>query len=77
MALGTLALNGVQLTSVLMNQTLVVSSASVELRPGDMRVKLDAAQALGARWKGSLEKRAAEGAWSFDLVSRPPRFRRA
>jgi hypothetical protein len=64
---GTLKLRGLQITSVLMNAPVMVSSATIELRPGGRRVKIDAAQALGAHWKGSLERQEPEQAWTFDL----------
>ncbi len=64
---GTLQLDGLQLSSVLMNQPLLVTSASVDLRPDVTRVRLDSAEALGAHWKGSLEWRAEKEAWDFDL----------
>jgi len=70
---GTSTANGIieardlQFTTALMNQPLLVSSASIELRRGQRRVNLAAVQAVGANWTGSLLAPADAGAWSFEL----------
>lgn len=64
---GTIEARGLQLTTALMNQPLLVSSASIELRRGRRRVNLAAVQALGANWTGSLLAPADAGPWNFDL----------
>jgi AsmA-like C-terminal region len=64
---GTLTLRRLRLTSVLLNRPLIVSSATVAFRPGERRVRLAGAQAFGANWKGTLDWRAAEKEWTFDL----------
>jgi len=64
---GRIEARGLQLTTALMNQPLLVSSASIELRRGRRRVNLAAVQALGANWTGSLLAPAGAGAWNFDL----------
>jgi hypothetical protein len=64
---GTIEARDLQLTSVLLNQPLLVSSASLELRRGRRSVNLASLQAIGANWTGSLLAPAAAGAWNFDL----------
>lgn len=65
--LGTIKLDGLQVSSVLMNEPVIVESAGIELRPGARRVQLDDARAFGAVWKGSLDRRAGDPNWTFDL----------
>jgi hypothetical protein len=50
-----------------LDQPLVVSAANLEFRPGEQRVKLAGAQALGANWTGELQRKGAGSAWDFDL----------
>ena len=64
---GTLDLDGLQLTTALLNQPVSLSSASVELKPGQRHVKLTDAQAFGTHWKGTLDQDVTEGPWRFDL----------
>jgi hypothetical protein len=64
---GTLELRGLQLSSVALNQPLIVGAASVALKSGERDIHLAAVQALGAHWTGSLRRRVADGAWDFDL----------
>ena len=66
-ARGTIEARDLELTTALMNQPLLVSSASIELRAGQRRINLGAVQAVGARWTGSLRSRTGSGAWDFDL----------
>jgi len=64
---GTLGLHGLQLNSVALSQPLVVDAASIAVKGGERDVHLGAVEALGAHWSGSLRRRAADGAWDFDL----------
>ena len=66
-ASGTIQFRGLQLSSVALNEPLLIDQASVALKAGDRVVRLAAVQALGAHWTGSLHRRAADGAWDFDL----------
>ncbi len=68
-ASGTVALRDLKISSALLNQPLEIASAGVELRPGDRRVKIAAADGFGAQWKGTLERRAPDRAWTFDLAA--------
>jgi hypothetical protein len=64
---GTIQVRNLQLTTSLVNQPLLLSSASVELRPGLRRIVLEGVEALGARWTGSLRSPVAGAPWDFDL----------
>lgn len=64
---GTLKLQDMRVNSVLLSQPVLVGSATIDLRPGEKLVKIDAAQALGARWKGTMEWRAPDDDWIYDL----------
>ncbi len=65
-ASGTLELRGMQISSSVLNQPLVVT-AQVDVRPGERRVTIASAGALGAHWRGSLHRRANDEGWTFDL----------
>jgi len=71
--LGTIELHGLRLRSAFLNQPVMLSNARIELRPGERRVTLTAAQAFGAHWKGTLRWRGIVGGmasfppWEFDL----------
>jgi hypothetical protein len=65
--IGTLKLHDLRVNSVLLSQPVLVGSATIDFRPGAKLVKIDAAQALGARWKGIMEWRAPDDDWSYDL----------
>ncbi len=64
---GTLEFHDLQLSSVALNQPLLVGEASVALKGGERDIHLGAVQALGAHWTGSLRRRVPDGAWDFDL----------
>ena len=64
---GTIQARDLELTTTMMNQPLLISSASLELRSGQRRINLDAVQAIGARWSGSLRSPAPGAPWDFDL----------
>ncbi len=71
-AVGMLDLQGLQLRAGYLNQPVSIAGARIELRPDERRVTLTAAQAFGARWTGSLWRRAAGSndatpTWQFDL----------
>jgi AsmA-like protein len=64
---GRIDLHDVRLTNSALNEPILVSAASVEFGPGRRKVQLGGAQALGAEWKGSLERKTASADWTFDL----------
>ncbi len=77
-ALTTLELHGLRLQTVYLNQPVIFADARIELRPGERRAQLNAVQAFGARWKGTLRRLtnselvgglAYSMPWEFDLTA--------
>jgi hypothetical protein len=64
---GQLDLRNLRLTTSALNEPILVSAASVEFSPGERRVEIGGAQAPGGRWKGGLQRKAANAEWTFDL----------
>lgn len=64
---GRIDLHDLRVTNSALNEPILVSAASVEFAPGRRIIEIAGAQALGARWKGSLEKKVANADWTFDL----------
>ena len=64
---GSIQARDMELTTTVMNQPLLVSSASVELRSGQRRINVGNVEAIGARWTGSLRSPALGAPWDFDL----------
>jgi hypothetical protein len=64
---GQLDLHDLRLANSAINEPILASAVSVEFSPGERRVKIDDAQALGTRWNGRLERKTANGDWTFDL----------
>jgi hypothetical protein len=64
---GQLAVHDLRLTSSAINEPILVSAATLKFLPGQRRIEIGGAQALGAQWRGDLEWQAASGAWTFDL----------
>jgi len=64
---GRIDVHDLRLTNSALNEPILVSAASVEFAPGQRKVELGGAQALGARWKGGLERKTATSDWTFDL----------
>ena len=64
---GQLDLRNLRLASNAINAPILVSAASVEFSPGERRIQIGGAKALGGLWKGSLEHRAPNADWRFDL----------
>lgn len=64
---GRIDLQDVRVMNSALDEPILVSAASVEFAPGRRKVELDGSQALGAQWRGSLEKKAANADWTFDL----------
>jgi AsmA-like protein len=67
--LGKIELNGLAMHAPFLNRPINQITALVDLRADGLRVKLDAAQAFGAHWSGSLERRNGEEAWGFSLAA--------
>ena len=64
---GQLAVHDLRMTNSAINEPILISAATVEFLPGERRIEIGGAQALGAQWRGDLEWQAASGAWTFDL----------
>ena len=64
---GQLDLHDLRLTNSALNESILVSTASVEFAPGRRTIQIAGAEALGARWQGHLERGTASSDWSFDL----------
>jgi AsmA-like protein len=64
---GQLDLRNTRVVSKAINQPILVSAATVEFSPGERRIQIDGAQALGGAWKGSLQRKAPNADWRFDL----------
>src|SRR4029077_9523773 len=64
---GQVDLRNLRVTSSSISEPILVSAASVEFSQGERRVEIGGAQALGARWKGRLQRQAANADWTFDL----------
>ncbi|MGH9730084.1 MAG: AsmA-like C-terminal region-containing protein, partial [Candidatus Acidiferrales bacterium] len=68
---GTVTLAGIAIRAPFLNREITHLSGTVNLSPvgnGDgVKVQLAAADAFGAIWRGTLERRAAEDEWQFAL----------
>jgi len=63
---GSLGFRDLSLSNEAVNFPIFISAANVEFSRGERRIEIAGARALGAEWKGTLEKKADAG-WSFDL----------
>ncbi len=64
---GSLDFRDLQLWSDAVNIPISIAAAKVVFSPGERRVEIAGARALGAEWKGTLEKKGADSGWIFDL----------
>jgi hypothetical protein len=64
---GQLDLHDLRLSNSAIDEPILISAASVEVSPGARSMTIGGAQALGAQWKGGLERKAAKADWTFDL----------
>jgi len=64
---GQIDLRKLRLTSGAINEPILVSAAGVEFSPGELRVEIEGAKALGAEWRGAVERKSASDAWNFDF----------
>lgn len=65
--LGTMDFVGLQLSPAYVNQPVLISKAHVEFAPLQRIVTLSAAEAFGATWHGSLNRKSSDSEWMFDL----------
>lgn len=61
------ASDGAALRAPFLNLPVEQIKARVELKPGVHQVKLSSAQAFGARWSGTFERRDPAQPWQFNL----------
>ncbi len=64
---GQLQFHDLRITGAPINEPIAVSDAIVEFSPGQRRVQITGAHALGADWDGVAERKAANADWTFDL----------
>ena len=68
---GTLDLQGVELRTTILDQSVSLRAARIELKPGVKSMILKDGRAFGAEWKGTIFRKpaAADGSaeWKFDL----------
>ncbi|HVB08594.1 MAG TPA: AsmA family protein [Candidatus Acidoferrales bacterium] len=64
---GTIALAGVRIRAPFLNREINHVAAAVNFSPGDVKIRLDSADAFAANWHGTLERNTAPGGWEFAL----------
>ena len=64
---GSLDFRDLRLSNESVNLPIFITVANVEFSRGERRMEIAGARALGAEWKGTLEKKGAESGWIFDL----------
>ncbi len=66
---GSIELRGLRLQALYLNQPILLGNARIDLRAGQRRLRLSAAQGFGAHWKGWLVKNSLDAAagWDFEL----------
>ncbi len=58
---------GAKLRVPFLNQPIGQIGARVELKPGSAHVSLSSAEAFGAQWSGTFNRREPDGEWQFSL----------
>jgi hypothetical protein len=66
---GKVELGGTLFRAPFLNRPVSQVKARIELRPEEEKIRLDAAQAFGARWSGSLSRAWDAFAWNFSLAA--------
>ncbi|HXU18998.1 MAG TPA: AsmA-like C-terminal region-containing protein, partial [Verrucomicrobiae bacterium] len=61
----TAASAGAEVRVPFLNQPIVHIKARAELKPGSRRLSVSSAQAFGAEWTGTFNRRAPDGEWQF------------
>ena len=64
---GTITLAGVRIRAPFLNREITHVAAAVNLSPGDVKIRLNSADAFAASWHGTLERHTAPGGWEFAL----------
>ncbi|MFZ0523738.1 MAG: AsmA family protein [Candidatus Acidiferrales bacterium] len=60
---------GASLLTPFLNQPVMRISARADLKPGSHHIALTAADAFGAHWTGTFDRRDASTGWQFSLVA--------
>lgn len=58
---------GAKLRVPFLNQPIDQIAARAELKPGSARVSVSSAQAFGAQWSGTFNRREPDGEWQFSV----------
>jgi hypothetical protein len=66
---GKVELGGLLFRAPFLNRPVSQVKARIELWPEEHRIRLDSAQAFGARWSGSLSRPREAAAWNFSLAA--------
>jgi hypothetical protein len=64
---GQLDLRNLRVTTTAINGPILVSAATVQFSPGERRMEIGGAEALGGNWKGSVYRKSPNAGWTFDL----------
>jgi hypothetical protein len=64
---GTIALAGLKIHAPFLNRDITHVRASINLSPQGDKVQLTSANALGADWRGSLQRSLSSSEWEFSL----------
>lgn len=64
---GRFDLHDLRITNGAISEPILVSTARVDFSPGERAVEIADAEALGAHWRGGLQRKMASTPWIFDL----------
>ncbi len=64
---GTITLSGLKIHAPFLNRDITQVKAAIDLTPQGDKVQLASANAFATDWRGSLQRTAATGEWSFTL----------
>ena len=67
---GQLQFHDLRITGAAINEPMVVSQAIVEFSPGERRIQIMGARAVGGTWDGVVERKRANADWTFDLSTK-------
>ncbi len=66
---GTITSNGLKIHAPFLNHDITHVKASIDLSPQGDKVQLASASAFAADWRGSLQRAASSGEWTFALAA--------
>jgi uncharacterized protein involved in outer membrane biogenesis len=64
---GIIQAHDIQLSTPILNEPVLISSAALEFKGDQRNVRLTYAQAFGAKWIGTVRKGSGKANWEFDL----------